>query len=120
MTTFDYSRITKIADRFIAKFGQDAILRIPVQGSGDAWNPGAGSFDDHGCKLVLVDYDEREKDGSTIQVRDQKAIVSAGSLDTTPDQGHMLVVQGADFAIINVSPLAPGGPVILYEMQVRR
>jgi hypothetical protein len=120
--TYDYSEDRTAADEAIAEYGQSGYLRRTAAGSGaDPWNPGSGTVTDYPIRFVLVDYSERDRDGTLIQQNDQQALISVGSLPTEATDADQLVdSQSKVFEIVAIRPLEPGGTVVLYTAQVRR
>lgn len=120
MSGFDYARAKATADRLLARFGQaGSIRRIPVTGS--AHNPTKGTPANHAVNLVVIDYQQREIDGTRVLASDRRAYVSAAGLTIQPETSDLLVdAAGAPYKIVAISPLNPAGTTVLYEMQVRR
>ncbi|WP_146617680.1 hypothetical protein [Rhodoplanes serenus] len=119
MSAFDYARSRATADRLIARFGQSGAIRRAGAPSGDPWNPTAGESTDHPCALVVLAYDTREIDGTLIRSSDRKVLVAAGGLAVEPTAADRIVIGGTALEIVRVAPLAPGGTVVLYEIQAR-
>lgn len=121
MTAFDYARSRATADRLIKRFGQAGAIRRSVTTGGQSWNPGSGSTvtTDYPCTLVLLDYSAREIDGSLIRATDKRVLIAKADLMIEPLQSDGLVIGGKAYSIMNVSPLSPGGTVVLYEVQAR-
>ena len=119
MPAFDYTRSRATADRLIARFGQAGAVRRSGAPSGDPWNPVPGSPTDHPCTLVDLDYTAREIDGTLIRATDRKVLVAAGGLAVEPSVADRIVIAGTALEIVRVSPLAPGGTIVMYEIQAR-
>lgn len=117
MTAFNYARSKANADRLIARFGQDVSVRR-VTNTGEDEDPTQTSVD-YATQAAIVDYTNRDRDGTLIMETDRKAIIAKGSLAIEPKPGDQLVVGTDPFPIINVKPLNPGGTVVFYEAQVR-
>ena len=118
MSAFDYGRSRETADRLIARFGQPGAIRRRAP-SGPYASDGAGAPTEHPCSLVVTDYSLRERDASSIEANDRKVLVAAGTLDIEPQEDDALLSGAAEFAIVNVKAVAPGGTVVLYEIQAR-
>ena len=120
MTT-DYARIRRSADRAINRSGQSGYIRRTTPGTGPAWNPGEGSYINYPIRFVLIDYDQKDRDGTLILEKDQQALISVGSLSIEILGTDQLVdSSGNVYGIIDIKPLSPGGIVLLYTAQVRR
>ena len=123
---FDYSRPRATAERLIARFGRDAALRVRTPGTpgtGDPWNPGSetgGTVVDYPAKAAIVDYTQRERDGTRIQAEDRRALISTeGLAEVDPEAADELVLDGKPYAIVAMLALEPGGTVVMYDAQVR-
>jgi hypothetical protein len=82
--TLNYAEIREAANDAINEAGQSGYLRRTTAGTGtDPWNTGAGTVTDYPVRFVLVDYAERDRDGTLVQVNDQQAIIAVGSLAKT-------------------------------------
>jgi hypothetical protein len=121
--SFNYARSQQTAERLIKRFGQTGAIRKTTAGSGDPWNPGAGTAADTPCTLAITNYSERDRDGTLIQQGDRKAIVApkhnGALLSVVPENGDQLVVDGVPYQIVNIDRIAPAGTVVLYEIQIR-
>lgn len=119
MAAFDYAIPKATADRLLARFGQQGTLRRPTT-SGTAYNPTQGAPVDHAAIFAVLDFDNREVDGSRVLAADKKVLLAKGALAIEPATSDLLLIGGVPHSIIRVQPLAPGGTVILYEIQARR
>lgn len=119
MPSWNYAEDRADADGMIAEAGQEGIIRRAGESTGDPWNPTVGEPTDHPCLIVDFDFSAMEIDGSLIRAWDRRVLVSAGSLDIEPTEVDTIVIGGQEHAIVRVSPLAPGGVVVLYEIQAR-
>lgn len=117
-TRNDYAEDRADADELIDEFGQDGKLRRETK-TGSSYSPTITTTD-YDCTFVVLDYRNREIDGTRILSTDKKALLKAGSLAITPTTADKLVIGGVAHAIMNVAPLSPGGTVVLYEIQARR
>ena len=107
----NYAEIRDDADDAILDAGQPGYIRRTATGAGaDPWNPGSGTATDYPIVFVLVDYAERDRDGTLVQQNDQKAIIKAGGLSITANDTDQLVdSSGNAWEIVAMRPLAPGG-----------
>lgn len=109
MARFNYDKLAKNAQRLINRFGYDAVINrdgvataIPVV-------------------IVMTEYRPQDRDGVLIQQTDRKVLMSAVGLSITPNpETDRLVENGNDLQIVTVTPTAPAGKAIIYELQVRR
>lgn len=111
MGRFNYTPLANSAKRLIDRFGYDATISRKV----------AGVTTTFPVRIVMTEYKPAEKDGQLILQTDRKAILSAVGLTITPDpETDQLVEGGNPLRIVTVTPTAPAGVAIVYELQVRR
>jgi len=99
--------------------GYTATLLKPGAETGDAHNPGRGAATSHSCYVVAMDYREAQIDGTLIQRGDRRFMVSPEGLSASPEPGDGFTVDGVSWHIVDVMPVAPGGSVIYWKVQVR-
>ena len=115
--TFDYSRPRATAERLIAKFGQAATLRRTVSG-GTPYDPTTDTVG-YPCTIVVQSYADALIDGTRIKRGDKKVMVSTKGLTIEPTTSDALVIGGVSHELAMVKPMAPGGTVVLWEVQAR-
>ena len=115
----NYAEDRADADEMIDEFGQDGVLRR-LTTTGPDYDPVEGAPDDHPAVFAVLDYTNREIDGTRILATDKKALLSVGDLTIVPGTDDQLVIGGIAHAIIQVKPLAPAGMVLFWELQVRK
>jgi hypothetical protein len=114
----DYLEDVADADEMIAEFGQAGTLRRQTA-TGPDYNPTVITID-HACIFAVLDYANREVDGSRILASDKKVLLARGDLDIVPTLSDELLVGGAAHSILDVQPLAPAGIVVLWTIQIRK
>lgn len=123
MSTFDYTKPRATAERLLARFGGAAAIRRSSTTGGSAHDPSSGTTTttDHACTLVLLEYTERERDGTLIQARDKKVLLSTEGLTIEPAASDLLVIGDNEYSIVNVDPLRPkpGGTTVMWTVQAR-
>lgn len=115
--TFDYTRSRATAERLLVKFGQAATLRRKAL-TGPAYDPTVTTAD-HACTVVVQDYADAMIDGTRIKRGDKKVLVSTKGLTIDPTAADALVIGGTSHEVVMVKPLAPGGTVVMWEVQAR-
>lgn len=120
MTSFDYSRATKTADRLLSRFGQTGTLSKSTPGAGDPWNPGSPTVTTYAVTLVRIGYTLKERDGTIVQAGDDRVYIAVQSLSVSPDPSDQLTIGTETWSIVASAPLTPGGVTLLWEMQIRR
>lgn len=116
--TFDYATSKATADRLIERFGQAVTLKRPTN-TGTSYNPTV-SWASHAGRAVVLNYDNRDVDGTRVLATDKRVMLSKASLSIEPGPQDRLVIGGVEHGIVSVMPLAPGGTTLLYEIQARR
>lgn len=118
MATFDYASLRSRIDAILARFGQPAIVRRLTDAAAGDWDSNT-TPSDHNCTAVVVDYDNREIDGTLIIAGDRRAFVAAGSLDIDPTAADRFVWNGSVFKIVNAKPVQPAAVKVVWEVQMR-
>ena len=114
--------LTDIASRLIAKHGQAATLLRPGEIIYDEYGGHSyGPDTAYPVTLLSATYaiELQVFAGGLFAVGDQRVLVSVEGLTLTPNTLDKLQIDGVTFRTIGVSPLAPAGEVIFWEMQVR-
>lgn len=115
-----YGGLRVTADRLLRDKGQAMTLNTNASGAYDPETGAAVTPANVACTGVILDYTAQEIDGTQIETRDRKIILSAVGLPAPPDAGDTITVQGAIHAIIDVKPLEPAGLAVIYTLQVRK
>lgn len=121
----DYDEIAADALVAIEEAGQAVTLNIP--GTGGGYVPGVGVVQVNPSTTadgigVLLDYTQREIDGTNILHGDQKLLL-APQIAVTPSTAHTVTAmhlgQSKTFTVVNVGAVAPAGVPVLYILQLR-
>ena len=121
----DYDEIAADALTAIEEAGQAVTLNIP--GTGGGYVPGVGVVPANPPTTaegigVLLDYTQREIDGTTIMHGDQKLLL-APQIEAIPTTAHTVTVmhlgQSKTFTVKHVGAVAPAGQPVLYILQLR-
>lgn len=118
----------QLAKDLIKQFGHAVVLRNMIRGPipdpTRPHRPGPATFVDTSVDAVFLDYEQKDIDGTVIQMGDQRVYMPSTGVDgvtsITPTV-DALVVRGAEapWKIITVRPLNPNGQQIMYDVQVR-
>lgn len=123
--TIDYDEIAADALTAIEEAGQVVTLNIP--GTGGGYVPGVGVVPAEPATTaegvgVLLDYTQREIDGTTIMHGDQKLLL-APQIAATPSTAHTVTAMhlgvNKTFTVKHVAAVAPAGQPVLYIVQLR-
>lgn len=121
----DYDEIAAGALEAIEEAGQAVTLNIP--GTGGGYVPGVGVVPANPATTaegigVLLDYTQREIDGTVIQHGDQKLLL-APQIAATPSTAHTVTAmhlgQSKTFTVKHVGAVAPAWQPVLYILQLR-
>lgn len=102
MASFDYAEMQDVAAELIAEFGTDGT--IIVEGQPDEINGGDPVATTHPCILMIVAYDARYINGSSIRANDVQIYISAIGLDVEPQVGMQVSAGGKAYLIVNLDP----------------
>jgi hypothetical protein len=116
---FNYAEAVEDANELIDEFGQSALLLRPTF-TGPTNNPVPGPPEEHPCTLVVTDYRNQEIDGTRVQATDRKVLVARKGLAVEPLTSDKLQIGGQPYSIQNVTPLSPGGTVVMWTIQARK
>ena len=67
---------------------------------------------------VVTQYSNNETDGTNVKKGDLKLIFEATS--TIPDVGDECTVDSVVYRVMNVSPVIPGGTLVISKIQLRK
>lgn len=118
--SFDYSSMGVTADELITEFGAPATLTRPAD---PAYNPATGKTVQasplvQATTAVVIDYEQKYVDGTLIRAGDKQCFLTPKGI-VPPRQGDVLAWQGVNYKVIGVTPIAPAGVNVLYELQLR-
>lgn len=125
MSSFNYLRSRDTADRLIQKFGMSAVLVRPVT-SGPIYDPTIGTPQKYPLKIAVINWSKSEQDSGRVLSEDKKLLMSAKSLVVQPALSDKIEIVGIPHWIVGpekngygITPLAPGGTVVYYEVHCR-
>ncbi len=114
-----YDRAAATAERLLKRYGAPMVLKRTVEGD---YDPSTGSSSnvtqEHVTTGVMLEYAQRDVDGTLIQHGDQRVYLSP-DLVVTPVTGDTLRFNGSFFTVVVSRPLAPAGKTVLHDVQVR-
>lgn len=67
----------------------------------------------------LLDYKDRDRDGTLIKAGDRKAVFEAAKDFPAPEQNDILIAKGKEYNIENVRTVEESGAAVIYSCQVR-
>lgn len=117
MATFDYAEMRDVAEELIAEFGMTGAIRRSTQ-SGPSYDP-VVTDTDYACQLVVMNYEDREVDGTLILSTDKKIYISTQGLSITLERSDKIFAEGVAYSIEKLKPLSPAGLIVFWEAQGR-
>lgn len=97
-----YARLQATAERLIAKYGQaGTVTRL---GPPDPVEGGDPVETDYPAKLVPMQYEAKEIDGTVILAGDAKIYISSVGLAVEPKPGDIVSASGKTYRIVNGDP----------------
>ena len=120
-----YDRVSRKAAKMIARYGRTTGITLVAMSTPTIRDPTkpwetTATESSESCTAVVIHYDEKLIDGTTIQRGDRQVIVAALGLNTPPNLNGAAVIDGVRYKIVNVQPLEPGGQALIYTLQVRQ
>jgi len=115
MAVFNYARSQATAERLILRFGQAATLKKIVN-SGTEYAPMQTPTD---TQITVVDLNHRERDASgALVAQTRRTLLVSTSASVTPEKADTVLIGGTWHEISEVRSLAPGGTLILWEVDL--
>lgn len=114
---FNYANLRdNTAAPAIAEFGQGATLRA----NASAYDPATGGNTltptDTSVTVVETETIDKVSEGSLLEMGDRKFLMSTEGVTTPPKPTDVLIVNSAEYQVVQVQPLAPGGTTVLYTV----
>lgn len=114
----DWAAVASDVSAALAEVGFAATLQRPSTGPATPWDATAVTPGATVAVTIMQDtYDLRHIDGALIRADDRRILMAS---DVVPTVADKLVIGSETLAIINVTPTAPGGTAVLYEVQARK
>lgn len=126
--SFNYARTQATARRLIEKFGQSATFTRISEGEYDAESGESveveATFTANVAVLPVNDRggeraDNFKRDGLVDDKR-RRLLVEVNSTGDEPSPTDTVAVEGENWRIKGIEPLAPGGVNVLYDLEVER
>ena len=112
------TRLQGTANRMVGKFGN--LGKIITMGEPDPVEGGDPVPVEHGCSVVIMGYDARYINGSTILAGDVQIYISAIGLTVEPQVGMLVSAGGKTYLIVNMDPNRFDGQTpVVYVAQAR-
>lgn len=122
MATF-YEEMQNVAVELIDEFGLDGTL-VRYSKDGEPNDRSFQATDEFTCRAVVLNYEEKQIDGTRITVRDRNVLVSTFNVSfiiTTQDRIVLPDHDGGlvEYEIINAVQLRPAALTLYWSLQAR-
>jgi len=115
--TYDYGPITESATRLITKFGEEYTFTRTTDGS---YNPATGTAsttnETFTKNALVLEYNDRDLANGAIIRGDRRMLVESYQFEV----GDKVDIASDTYQVVNVSETAPGGDIIVTNLQVRK
>lgn len=115
-----YARLEATARRLIKDKGLAAALLRAGTPTGPAHDPQPGADVRTGCYLVETGYSLTDRDATLVEQGDKLGLISTELGGYVPEKTDRLEIDGEEYHLVDIKPLAPGGTTLLYEFHARR
>lgn len=113
----NYANLKKAAERLIRENGIEATLRKNVPSTGDdPWNPSKNP-NDSTIKIVRIEFNAKDTDGTVIEANDRMLLVSTEDAET-PEMKDKIVVGSTVYNIKSIKTYEPGDTLMLWKIHV--
>lgn len=119
MTAF-YDRAQATVMRALATYGRAATLTRTTNG---VYNPAVGAPStattaSYPIRALRAEHERSHIDGSLIEAGREAFLIDPSGLPVDPKAGDVLVWMGSHRTVAKAGTLAPGGEVVMHEVQV--
>lgn len=119
--TFDYSNIAETAVAQINDKGRDVQLVYHTEGTLNIDTDIISGDSDLTVtvRALITNFNRRDIAGGLVEVGDMRVVIAASGI-AKPKTNDIIVDNGINFIIINVTEIKPGQVAILYNLEVRK
>jgi len=115
------SSLQNSAASLIARKGQDVTLgKRTASTYNTATGVATNTTANHSFKGLVLEYDNRERDGTVIQAGDRKVVLAGKGATVTPEAGDTITVGAVVFRVVNVQVVSEVTKALVFTCQVRR
>ena len=115
--TYDYGPITESATRLITEYGKEYTFTRTTDGT---YNPATGTAstttETFAKNALVLEYNARDLANGAILRGDRRMLAEAYSFEV----GDKVDIASDTYQVVNVSETAPGGDIIVTNLQVRK
>lgn len=117
-----YDGMAATATSLLKQYGQSMVLRRKTLGAYDTVSgTRPETVDEIAVIGAVFNIDDKRVNGSTVLSGDKEITLSRDGIEIAPvANADEIEVAGERHQIVSVKPLAPGGGVVIYKLQVRR
>lgn len=120
MTSF-YGEMAADVVEILAEFGQPVTVAIvsPTTVYDPATSTNVNTTTNYPAVGAIFDLNDREINGTLVQVGDKRVYVSAVGIPT-PKVDDRVIVEGVTYRVINPNRIGPAGVAVLHNLLVRK
>lgn len=112
----DWSHETADVVAALIEVGFDATLRKSGAKTGLAYAPTVGGPQLLTIRVVQRQIRQRDRNGTVVS--DSTRWLLMGATGVVPEKKDFVRINGKDFEVVDVEPIAPGGVAIAYRLQL--
>ena len=117
----DYESIkVSVAERLIRENGKPAYIINPGATTGPEWDPQPGTPTRELVYFVETRYSMTDRNATLVQVGDKMGLISTETGIVPEKSRSKIEIDGIIYQLLDVSPLNPGGVVMLYKIHARK
>lgn len=115
-----YTGLRATADRLLQGKGKDMTLRKRTPGTySETTGTVTVTTADHAVTAAEFDYPRLFIDGTMILQGDRKVVMSAEGVTVSPEPDDQVISGDTTKKVVTAKPIAPGGIVVAWILQVR-
>lgn len=95
------------------------LRRVTAGAYAPSTSSGTVSNVDYIVRGLIINYKDRNRDGTQVKAGDRKAIIKAKGLTVAPRKGDFFVVDSKALEIIEVQQVEESGVIVSYHCQIR-
>lgn len=116
---FNYDRAKATADRLIANFGKEIIIRQKAPATGDPWNPQTGTPTDESVRGVELKTSLFFRAQEYLTGDDLRLLIQSPP-SGAPGLSDTILIDGVEHRIVESMPFQPADVLIYVELVIRK
>jgi hypothetical protein len=109
------------AARLIAQIGKSVTLKkVTATSYNRATGTATPTLANDTVQALVLNYSNRERDGTLVQAGDRKVVLDAATVTTAPNANDIITIGSVDHRIVSMQLVEEAGTAVVYTCQVRR